>query len=84
MRSHGSAALELAYVAAGRIDGYWQYGLKPWDLAAGALIVREAGGLVTDMQGEDNWLTSGNIVAATPRVFDPMIHSLRSLKVYEI
>ena len=84
MRTHGSAALELAYVAAGRIDGYWQYGLKPWDLAAGALIVREAGGLVTDMQGEGNWLTSGNIVAATPRVFDPMIHSLRSLKVYEI
>lgn len=84
IRRQGSAALELAYVAAGRLDGYWQYNLKPWDVAAGALIVREAGGLVGDTKGEDNWLTSGNLVAATPRVFDPMIRSLKELQIYEI
>ncbi len=84
IRRQGSAALELAYVAAGRLDGYWQYDLKPWDVAAGALIVREAGGLVGDTNGEDNWLESGNIIAASPRVFAPMVQSLKALKVLEI
>jgi len=84
VRRQGSAALELAYVAAGRLDGYWQFNLKPWDVAAGALIVREAGGLVGDTKGEDNWLHSGNLIAATPRVFDPMVRSFKELRVYEI
>jgi len=84
IRRQGSAALELAYVAAGRLDGYWQFNLKPWDVAAGALIVREAGGLIGDTKGEDTWLTTGNIIAATPRVFDPMVRSLKELKVYTI
>jgi len=84
VRSQGAAAMELAYVAAGRIDGCYLFNLKPWDVAAGALIVREAGGLVADTKGEDNWFASGNIVAATPRVFDPMIRSLKELKVYKI
>ncbi len=63
IRRFGSAALDLAYVAAGRLDGYWEYNLKPWDVAAGSLLVREAGGVVTDTQGGENYLTSGNIVA---------------------
>ncbi len=84
VRRQGSAALELAYVAAGRLDGYWQYNLKSWDVAAGALIVREAGGLVGDTKGEDGWLETGNIVAASPRVFDQMVRSFKALHVYEV
>lgn len=81
IRRQGSAALELAYVAAGRLDGYWQFGLNKWDIAAGALIVREAGGLIGDMQGEENWFESGNIVAASPKVFNSMIQTFAAAKV---
>lgn len=63
-RRFGSAALDLAYVAAGRFDGYFELGMKPWDIAAGALIVKEAGGLVTDTDGKEEFLKSGNILAA--------------------
>ena len=63
IRRFGSAALDLAYVAAGRFDGYWEYGLKPWDIAAGIILVREAGGFVTDPRGGEEMLASGNIVA---------------------
>lgn len=75
IRTQGSAALDLAYVAAGRLDGFWQFGLKKWDIAAGALIVREAGGLVGDMAGGENWFESGNLVAGSPKVFAAMIRS---------
>lgn len=84
IRRHGSAALELAYVAAGRLDGYWQYNLKPWDVAAGALIVREAGGLIGDTKGESDWLKSGNVIAASPRIFDQMVRAIKELRAYEI
>jgi myo-inositol-1(or 4)-monophosphatase len=63
VRSTGSAALELAWVAAGRYDGYYHYRLDPWDFAAGALIVREAGGFVTDLAGRDRDLSTGPVVA---------------------
>ncbi|WP_438971942.1 inositol-1-monophosphatase [Methylophaga sp.] len=63
IRRAGSAALDLAYVAAGRVDGYWEIGLQNWDLAAGLLLVEEAGGLVTDFAGEDNVFDKGNVVA---------------------
>ena len=69
----GSAALDLAYVACGRLDGYWEAGLKPWDMAAGSLMVREAGGLVADYSGEQDHLDSGNIVAANPRMFNELM-----------
>lgn len=69
IRRLGSAALDLAYVAAGRFDGYWEYALASWDLAAGSLLVKEAGGYVTDMQGQDNYLDNGNIIAATPKIY---------------
>lgn len=63
VRRFGSAALDLAFVAAGRVDGYWERGLKSWDIAAGAVIVQEAGGLISDIDGSDGFLTSGNIIA---------------------
>jgi len=66
MRRCGSAALDLAYVAAGRLDGYWEPHLSPWDVAAGALLVREAGGIVTDMRGGDDWLHGRSAVACGP------------------
>lgn len=72
IRRPGSAALDLAYVAAGRVDGYWEMNLKPWDIAAGALIVQEAGGFVTDLQGGNNYLKSGNIIAANPKMLKHM------------
>ncbi len=76
-RRTGSAALDLAYVAAGRTDGYFEIGLKPWDFAAGELLVREAGGLVTDFTGGHGYITSGNIVAGNPRVVRAMLASIR-------
>ena len=68
LRRFGSAALDLAYVAAGRFDGFWESGLQPWDVAAGILIVREAGGLVSDLSGRDRMFESGSIVAANPHL----------------
>ena len=69
VRRPGAAALDLAYVAAGRLDGFWELGLGPWDMAAGALLITEAGGLVGDLEGNDKYMTSGNIVAGAPKVF---------------
>ena len=69
IRRPGSAALDLCYVAAGRIDGFWELGLSKWDMAAGALIIREAGGRISDFRGTDNFLESGNVVAGAPKVY---------------
>jgi myo-inositol-1(or 4)-monophosphatase len=69
VRRAGSATLDLAYVAAGRLDGFWEFGLSPWDMAAGALMVVEAGGLVGDLAGEPNYLQTGNIIAGNPKIF---------------
>lgn len=68
IRRAGSAALDLAYVAAGRLDGFWELGLHPWDIAAGALLVEEAGGFISDFSGNKNFLENGNVVAANPRI----------------
>ncbi len=68
IRRLGSAALDLAYVAAGRYEGYWETGLSPWDLAAGIIIVREAGGFVSDLAGGDAMLESGDVIAANDRL----------------
>ena len=76
-RRTGSAALDLAYVAAGRVDGFFEIGLKPWDFAAGELLVREAGGLVCDFTGNHNYMMSGNIVAGNPRVVKAMLANMR-------
>ncbi len=77
IRRAGSAALDLAYVAAGRLDGFWEIGLNRWDMAAGILLVREAGGLVGDFSGGHDFLDTGNIVAAPPKVFPALLRSIR-------
>jgi len=73
VRRPGSAALDLAYVAAGRYDGYFEKDLRPWDIAAGSLLVTEAGGIVGDFSGESDYLQKGDIIAASPRIFAQMI-----------
>lgn len=70
IRRCGAAALDFAYVAAGRYDGFWEMGLRPWDVAAGALLVQEAGGRLGTFAGADGWLTSGNIIACNPHLFE--------------
>jgi len=69
VRRPGSAALDLCYVAAGRVDGFWELGLRIWDIAAGALMIREAGGRISDFQGGDGYLHSGHVVAGNPRIY---------------
>lgn len=73
IRRPGSAAMDLAWVACGRYDGFWEGGLNAWDMAAGALLVREAGGLVTDYQGGEKFLEDGKIVAGTPKLFRQLL-----------
>lgn len=75
-RRAGVASLDLAYVACGRLDGYWELGLKPWDIAAGALMVQEAGGVVMDVAGGEKWLESGHIIAAPFKLVTAMRHAI--------
>lgn len=77
IRRAGSAALDLAYTACGRLDGYWELHLAPHDVAAGALLVREAGGVVTDLHGGEDWLRGGHIVAAGPALHPELRSRLR-------
>ncbi len=80
VRRLGSAAIDLCYVAAGRFDGYWELRLNPWDLAAGALIVQEAGGIVTDVHGDDNYFrTPYSVLAANPNIHPQMVEVLNKL-----
>jgi myo-inositol-1(or 4)-monophosphatase len=78
IRRPGAAALDLAWVAAGRSDGFWEMGLSPWDMCAGALLVREAGGLVGDFQGEERFMESGRIVATNSKIFASLLKVLKS------
>ena len=78
VRRFGSAALDLAYVAAGRYDGFWETGLMPWDIAAGVILVREAGGLVTDIAGRDLRLEAGSILTANRNLHQPLGDTLRN------
>jgi myo-inositol-1(or 4)-monophosphatase len=76
IRRAGSAALDLAYVACGRLDAFWEIGLAPWDMAAGSLLIQEAGGLVGDLEGEADYMESGNVVAGNPKIFVQMLQLL--------
>lgn len=76
IRRTGSAALDLAYVAAGKLDGFWEFGLKPWDIAAGALIIQEAGGLVGDFDGGHDFLDKGDIVGGNAKVFKALVKAV--------
>ncbi len=77
VRRMGAAALDLAYVAAGRYDGFWEYNLSPWDIAAGMLLVREAGGFISDLAGGQTMLTSGDILAANNHLHLPLAALIR-------
>lgn len=68
VRRPGSAALDLCYLAAGRMDGFWEFGLQPWDIAAGSLILREAGGMISSMTDDGDYMETGNIIAGAPKV----------------
>jgi len=77
VRRAGAAALDLAYVACGRLDAFWELGLSPWDMAAGALMIQEAGGLVGDLRGDSGYLESGEVACATPKIFPTLLEALR-------
>ncbi len=77
IRRPGAAALDLASVAAGRLDGFWEIGLSPWDMAAGILLITEAGGLVGDLEGESNYMDSGRIVAGNPKIFAQLLQAIQ-------
>jgi myo-inositol-1(or 4)-monophosphatase len=76
LRRPGAAALDLAYVAAGFYDGFWEVGLNAWDVAAGSLLIQEAGGLIGDLAGDSDFLHGGQVIAATPKVFAQMVTAL--------
>lgn len=80
LRRPGAASLDLAYVACGRFDAFFEIGLAPWDFAAAALMVQEAGGLVSDFAGDANYVSTGNIVAGTPKVFAQLIQIIQAHK----
>lgn len=75
-RRSGSAALDLAYVANGRVDGFFELGLKPWDIAAGDIIVREAGGIVTDARGGHEFLENGQVIATSLKLLKPLMQTV--------
>ena len=77
LRRPGSAALDLAWVAAGHTDGFFELGLSPWDIAAGCLLILEAGGLVGDLGGDEGYLKSGHVVAGNPKVFVQLLQALQ-------
>lgn len=77
IRRCGAASLDLAYVAAGRYDAFWERGLQPWDMAAGALLVLEAGGLVSDFNGGNDYLKTGNIVCGSPKAFKATLQTVK-------
>jgi myo-inositol-1(or 4)-monophosphatase len=79
IRRAGSAALDLAYVAAGRFDGFWEMGLKPWDLAAGVLMIKEAGGIVSDFSGGENFMTTENVIAGNLKIFKLLLQIIHPL-----
>jgi myo-inositol-1(or 4)-monophosphatase len=77
VRRAGAAALDLAYVACGRLDAFWELGLMPWDMAAGVLLIQEAGGLVGDLEGNQGFMESGDVCAAAPKIFSPLLRELK-------
>ncbi len=84
IRRPGSAALDLAYVAAGRLDGFWELSLAEWDMAAGALLIQEAGGIVTDFSGGNDFLATGNVVAGNLTVHKAILQTIQPLLVEDL
>jgi len=84
IRRPGAASLDLAYVAAGRLDGFWEIGLSEWDMAAGALLVQEGGGIITDFAGGNKFLATGNVVGGNPSVHKAILQLIQPLLVEEL
>ena len=80
IRRMGAASLDLAFVAAGRFDGFWEHGLQPWDMAAGILLLKEAGGVITDMQGGEQMMTNGQVVCANENLHPQLLKLLKAVK----
>lgn len=78
IRRAGAASLDLAYVACGRLDGFWEFNLKQWDIAAGALLIQEAGGIVTSLSNDDTFMQHGNILAANPKLHEELVKVLQT------
>lgn len=78
LRRSGSAAIDLAYVAAGQLDGFWEFSLKPWDVAAGSILIKEAGGMLSDFNAEQKFWDSGNIVAGNPKIIIELLKVIQS------
>jgi len=77
IRRLGAAALDLAYVASGRLDGFWEFNLKPWDIAAGSIIVLESGGYISDINGSEDYFENGNVLAANISLHKNIIDNLK-------
>src|SRR3990170_3029711 len=73
VRRAGSASLDLAHVACGRLDGFWEFGLSPWDMAAGSLLIEEAGGLVGDFCGGQNFIDTGHVIGGSPKIYTELL-----------
>jgi myo-inositol-1(or 4)-monophosphatase len=80
LRRFGAASLDLAWVAAGRLDAYWERGLSPWDMAAGIALIREAGGFVTDLDGDDSMLATGGILAGNEPIHRELLRLIKQVK----
>lgn len=79
IRRTGSAALDLAYLGAGRLDGIWEFSLKLWDIAAGVIIVKEAGGIISDPYGGEDYLNTGHLIAGNPQIHRSLLHTLKPI-----
>ncbi|MDH5633840.1 MAG: inositol monophosphatase [Gammaproteobacteria bacterium] len=79
VRRAGSAALDLAHVASGRLDGFWEFGLNTWDIAAGCLLIQEAGGMVSGFGGSNDFLETGNVLAGSPEIYDQMLPIIKNI-----
>lgn len=78
IRRSGSSALDFAYVASGKLDGMWVFNLKPWDMAVGSLLVKEAGGMLSDFEGKDKYFETGNVIAGNPQVYKELLNSIKT------
>jgi len=78
VRRAGAACLDLAHVASGRLDGFWEIGLSPWDISAGCLLIQEAGGIVSDFAGKQDFMSSGNVVAGNPKIYEGVYQVLKT------